>query len=59
MGEGLPEEDVPVILFGPRWGRGIGYLTDGIWASMSGIEVDLVTHWRELPEPPQEGGSNG
>lgn len=69
VGEGLPK-DTRDLQFMDSSGRNyIGYFRSAVqeWNCLTNeqhmaaktIVVRNVTHWRELPEPPQEGGSNG
>lgn len=35
----------------PVW---IGYHDEGRWLAVDGLEVEVVTHWQDLPDPPNE-----
>lgn len=51
--DGLPDEDLTVLIYledGEVW---TGFLESGKWHFVSGDRVaDTVTHWMDFPEPP-------
>lgn len=60
VGERLPEGSGYYLVCGPRINHVLAakwYPAESVWSH--GLVEHAVTHWRELPEPPQEGGSNG
>lgn len=38
----------------PVW---LGYHDDGRWLSIDGMDIDDVTHWQDLPDPPIPEGT--
>lgn len=53
-GERLPDDDTTVLVFSPQWGEPvwIGYHDGDDWRTVDGGSID-VTHWAELPAPPE------
>jgi hypothetical protein len=54
VGERLPENEIRTLALGP-WFDGEAYYQNGEWLDwVDDVSCD-ITHWRPLPEPPQDG----
>jgi hypothetical protein len=54
----LPDEELTVLVYAPAQSEPVwlGYLDDGMWRSVDprgGSSILDVTHWMDLPEPPE------
>lgn len=58
VNERLPDDDITVLIYMPGNKCGetvwIGYHDADEWYEPEGLCVDEVTHWMELPEPPEK-----
>ena len=55
VSESLPDDDIVVLIAcsdadGPVW---LGFHEDEIWVNIEGRDIQSVTHWMPLPEPPR------
>ena len=55
VGERLPDDSVAVLMWSPSQGMYLGSFDAGFWFADNGPmpEEMEVTHWRELPAPPE------
>jgi len=53
--EKMPAERVSVLMVNDMDWFYSGFVVDGITYLDGGIDIEDITHWQELPEPPTDG----